>query len=493
MSGRGRRRKCAELPSSVSILFLVSCTVWLLTQHPFSVHMPQVSGAESTRGEGHGTDATRSVSSSSTSTGRLAADVLSHPPTVSAESDFSISDVFAGQGGALSPAGLAAAAAASSAADLFQSTGGTPSSTSVTPRARIASGHRLGPKPAPTAVVRSPRSASPRAGSPRAPGRVLSAVAAAAAETAAEEERKLKRAEMGRADEAGSSTATATSASPQHAGEQEGSERDRRAQEETEMAALVGVGATPLRSAGHESLEEGRRLCGRFMKATVHGRNCDTVAFFFFCIRFEVHTHAVRCIDVSHLTFFFPAVGDFYRSSDPPPVGTDSAPPPVEEDPAEESPLTMRGTALPARLATPQALVSPTTPPPGGEPTFQAADPTRGGGGATVSPGRTTIGRAGEHEHDIGSSGRSGLALSPGAVMLSPGTDSDRGSSPSPTGDVGGDLRRAHGIVRFGTELGEKDEDDEGDAPPDALRLSPWITTRQGMSPLCCGVARGEC
>ncbi|CAM9378860.1 unnamed protein product, partial [Laminaria digitata] len=98
---------------------------------------------------------TGSVSSSSTSTGRTAADILSHPTAVSAESDFSLSEVFAG---AVSPAGLAAAAAASSAADLFQSNplpartslgaapggGGVGSAVgvpaSLTPRARTTAG-----------------------------------------------------------------------------------------------------------------------------------------------------------------------------------------------------------------------------------------------------------------------------------------------------------------------------------------------------------------
>ena len=114
---------------------------------------------------------------------------------------------------------------------------------------------------------------------------------------------------------------------------------------------------------------------------------------------------------------------------------------PFEVEVAKEEPLPMHGASLPARLAVPQAMLSPTSP---------TGDISRGGRGSRLPPEtaelqrRLTFGdgshRVGpEEEGDIYQRGEGGvdrasaaLSLSPGAVMLSPGTDSDRGSSPSP-------------------------------------------------------------
>ncbi|CAN0136992.1 unnamed protein product [Ectocarpus fasciculatus] len=276
---------------------------------------------------------TGSISSGSTSTGRIVADVLSHP-TISAESDFSLSEVFAG---AVSPAGLAAAAAASSATDLFRlhqggapsrpvgagaagaaASAAAPSAQAVTPRARTgggAGGSFGGGSPSPP-VLRA--------------GRVVAAVAEAAAETAAEEAAKKRAAER-TADEAAAAAAAAAGRSG--------------------VQPAIGGGAT-----------------------------------------------------------------------------------------REVSTPEMQGASMPGRLGSPQEL-SPTTPP-----TTKREDPVadsaaaarRGGGGvseaAAMTPdpaevsggdGRTVLGR-------LGLTLSSHNEVFPSRVMLSPGTDSDPGSSPSP-------------------------------------------------------------
>lgn len=136
----------------------------------------------------------------------------------------------------------------------------------------------------------------------------------------------------------------------------------------------------------------------------------------------------------------------------------------------------MRISALPARLEPPQAL-SPTTPPPG-EATFQSvAAPASRSGGSKADIGRTgdaSSVRAAAAAAAAGG-GPAGALLSPSALMLSPGTDFNRGSAFSAA-----DMEELVGVdggngidVQFGG-LGEKDDGDRGDA------LSPWITTREG-------------
>lgn len=66
--------------------------------------------------------------------------------------------------------------------------------------------------------------------------------------------------------------------------------------------------------------------------------------------------------------------------------------------------------------------------------------------------------------------------LFPGAMVLSPGTDSDRGSASSSI--VAGGERAAVGAETFG--MGEKDDDLGREAAPTGA-LSPWITTRRGI------------
>ena len=314
---------------------------------------------------------TGSVSSSST--GRIAADVLSHPTTVSAESDFSLSEVFAG---AVSPAGLAAAAAASSAADLFRSQpgGGRASGTgaaaaqALTPRARTGGGEFGGGS-----------SSSPpiRAGA----GRVVAAVAEAAAETAAEEE-EARRGAKRKADEA-AAAAAATAA---------------------------------------------RRL-----------------------------------------------------ATSPPPISTsildtDEKQPHGEDEP---SPPAMQGASLPGRLKSPQVL-SPTTPT-GAESASAAAPPAQAAATARVSRTDAT-----------GAAGRLGLTLSshndvsPSGVMLSPGTDSEPGSSPSPEllvrpGQFSGDAaaRGAGAGYEVSAEAREAGAA-AASAAEAASPYSPWVTTQAG-------------
>lgn len=185
------------------------------------------------------------------------------------------------QGGAVSPAGLAAAAVASSAAGLFGSSGGggsgggtvTPtvvSATAVTPRTRGFPDGRFGAQALsgaasspPGLAALSPRAAgSPRTASPRPGSAVLSAVAEAAAETAAEEDNEGKtKVEVdaqgdGVTVEGAAVEAADGSGYPQRAGEQEGRERDRRPhpreqqqQQQTtaDDAAIVGSAEAPAR------------------------------------------------------------------------------------------------------------------------------------------------------------------------------------------------------------------------------------------------------
>ncbi|CAM9968920.1 unnamed protein product [Ectocarpus sp. 12 AP-2014] len=99
----------------------------------------------------------------------------------------------------------------------------------------------------------------------------------------------------------------------------------------------------------------------------------------------------------------------------------------------------MQGASMPGRLGSPQEL-SPTTPPTTKreDPVADSAAARRGGGGASEAAAMTA------DPAEVGGGdgrtvlGRLGLTLSshnevfPSRVMLSPGTDSDPGSSPSP-------------------------------------------------------------
>lgn len=370
---------------------------------------------------------TGSVSSSSTSTGRIAADVLSHPTTVSAESDFSLSEVFAG---AVSPAGLAAAAAASSAADLFQSAPPGPpralgggiggSASALTPRARTGGGRGGGGfgAHAPSSPVRS--------------GRVVSAVAEAAAEMA--EEEQAKRGGR-RVSEEGAGRAA----------------RNRRQQPEA-MAAVEAVAVAAAAAAGSGGVVAGSPV----------------------------------------------------RSGAPEPVQAvvsspedDDAPAQMSRMSAESSPPTMQGASLPARLALPQAMLSPVSPPTGAESSGHPRSSSGAGAsraGAEPGPGRV-----------IDTAGAAGfLELSPGAMVLSPGTDSDRGSTPSPRaqfthpGGEGAVVRGAEGRGGGSEVAGGREDEERRDfsygggggsgsggtqrRAEEERSLSPWVATREGVT-----------
>lgn len=313
---------------------------------------------------------TGSMSSTSSSTARISADQLSHPTTSSAESDFSLSEVFAGS---VSPAGLAAAAA-STAAELFPSglkrasSGASASSSdAATPQGRARARPRepfsFDPFEGGSTIVRPIASTGA--------SRLVAAVAEAAAETAAEED--AKREGKRKAEEQGAAR-----------------ERNRRA----------GV---------------------------IQAAPIETV---------------------------------------------------------REEPLPMHGASLPDRLAVPQTILSLTSPT--GDASRRVSPP------ATVEPelgqrlpfgnGSSRIG----HVLEGGGSkrvDRATPALSPGAVMLSPGTDSDRGSSPSPE-TVPGINRGSDG--KEGDERGMSTAQERhrrslreqtlGDGEPS---LPAWITTRE--------------
>lgn len=264
---------------------------------------------------------TGSMSSTSSSTARISADQLSHPTTSSAESDFSLSEIFVGS---VSPAGLAAAAA-SSAVELFPSglkrasSGASASSSdAATPQGRAQPRPReafsFGPFEGGSTIVRPIASTGA--------SRLVAAVAEAAAETAAEED--AKREGKRKAEEQGAAR-----------------ERNRRA------------GVIP-----------------------------------------AVLVETVR-----------------------------------------EEPLPMHGASLPNRLAVPQTIHPLTSPT--GDASRRVSPPT------TVDPElgkRLTFGNGSSRigDGDVLEGGRNERVdhiipmLSPDAVMLSPGTDSDRGSSPSP-------------------------------------------------------------
>lgn len=118
--------------------------------------------------------------------------------------------------------------------------------------------------------------------------------------------------------------------------------------------------------------------------------------------------------------------------------------------------------ALPAGLATPQAL-SPTTPP-SGEATFQSGQADGQADAASAGGGDDMARMAG------------GVMLFPSTVVLSPGTDSDRGSSNSSI--VAGGERAGGGVETFGMDEKEADFGREAAATG---ALSPWITTREGI------------
>lgn len=325
---------------------------------------------------------TGSISNSSTSTGRIAADVLSHPTTVSAESDFSLSEVFAG---AVSPAGLAAAAAASSAADLFQSAPRTPAAASTTTGAGVTEGRG--------SEARTPRGrsalggfgASAQSPKPMRTGSVIAAVAQAAVESA-EEEAAAKRGASGGA-----------------------AEKD----------------------------------------------------------------------DVEQFA------GSARGFSSPPSVRTQ-----------DEEPLAMQGASSPARLEVPQALLSPTSPisgditsyPPPSvtTPRSRVRDAAAGASGRLPRRGIDTAAARSDP-----ATGDAEAALSPNPAVLSPGTDSDRGSTPSPRQYIRPELigsDRGGSGGGSGRSGNEKDEERGGGVAVRTFRpaeekrtMSPWITTRDGV------------
>lgn len=305
---------------------------------------------------------TGSMSSTSSSTARISADQLSHPTTSSAESDFSLSEVFVGS---VSPAGLAAAAA-SSAVELFPSglkrasSGASASSSdAATPqgraRPRLREAFSFDPFEGGSTIVR-PIAAT-------GASRLVAAVAEAAAETAAEED--AKREGKRKAEEQGAAR-----------------ERNRRA----------GV---------------------------------------------------------------IPAA-------------------PIET--VREEPLPMYGTSLPNRLAVPQTILPPTSPT--GEVSRRVSPPT------TVEPElakRLAFGNGSSRIGDVLEEGGNECAtpmLSPGAVMLSPGTDSDRGSSPSPE-NVPGINRGSDAKEGMSSALERQRRSLRGQPLGGGERSLPtWITTR---------------
>lgn len=319
--------------------------------------------------------------------------------------------------GTVSPAGLAAAAAASSALDLFQTK--TPievAAAATTPQAR-ASGQDAPPPPA--------------------HNRVFDAVAPAVVKTAAVEDEQVKKRASGAGVEAGATPGDIAG----------GAARATQGVEQYE-GLLRGVGEGK-RVSRDEKQEEEEAL----VPASAEGTRLQ-------------------------------------QRSDPQPVATTSVTSSSDHD---ESPPAMRGTLMPAKLATPQALLSPTMSPP--DEAFQVAPDARGGD-TGVSVAVAIVAPRDQ--------GAALAALSPNAVMLSPGTDSDQGSTPSPS-----DLRRAEGLGGLGLGQigghGEEDKryhaDDEGSTTEGAQSarigerfgggvsglmtpssLSPWVATRQDAS-----------
>lgn len=320
---------------------------------------------------------------------------------MSAESDFSLSEVFAG---AVSPAGLAAAAAASSAADLFQSAppgprvpGGVASASIPTPRARTGGG-MFGER------------ASPSTSSPARPGSVVSAVAEAAAEMAEEEQARR---------------------GGRRISEEGDSARDRRQRLEAIAAsAVVRSGPEPVQAASSSPEDDAPAQMSRMNT---------------------------------------------------------------------ESPPTMQGASLPTRLALPQAMLSPTSPTGGGDGSGHL--PSAAAGPRPRSRGASRVGGV-ESGRAVDAAGTADLALSPGTVMLSPGTDSDRGSTPSPRppfvqpeliggggrgGDAGVGGRTEAAEERrglYGSGRGEGTGGSDGGQKRHAgeeRSLSPWVTMPESV------------
>lgn len=143
----------------------------------------------------------------------------------------------------------------------------------------------------------------------------------------------------------------------------------------------------------------------------------------------------------------------------------------------------MQGASMPGRLGSPQEL-SPTTPPTTKreDPVDDSAAARRGGGGvseaAAMTPdpaevsggdGRTVLGR-------LGLTLSSHNEVFPSRVMLSPGTDSDPGSSPSP--EV---LVRRSSRPFSGGDAGR-----EGFAPPPQGLCFSHMFPRSSTSTLAC-------
>lgn len=190
------------------------------------------------------------------------------------------------------------------------------------------------------------------------------------------------------------------------------------------------------------------------------------------------------------------------------------------EEPLEVEPPSMQGASLPARLAVPQALLSPTSPPAAVDisshlsSAMRSPRPMTVGGGSDGSGGggpddhrwrmsRVGVGAVPERVFDpSGEDGSFQLTLSPTAMTLSPGTDSDRGSVPSPEGYLGGGGLEGEEYAGVGRNFDEGKRRSGGGGgggngttrrPPseeyDLGRPSPWVATRGAVSSRAAGAA----